>query len=115
MSVGMLLAGEGVTKDSYTQVTEKMFGTYPMREEQSPEGLVLHTAGQSDQGWYIYDIWESQERFQRFVESQLGLDRARIPATIRLTRGRDIAAACGQLAAPPKQRAGSGPKVHVPT
>ena len=27
------------------------------------------------------------------------LDRARIPATVRLTRGREIAAACGQLAA----------------
>ena len=27
------------------------------------------------------------------------LDKARLPATIRLTRGRDIAAACGQLAA----------------
>ncbi len=27
------------------------------------------------------------------------LDRARIPNTVRLTRGRDIAAACGQLAA----------------
>jgi 23S rRNA (adenine2503-C2)-methyltransferase len=27
------------------------------------------------------------------------LDRARQPATVRLTRGRDIAAACGQLAA----------------
>jgi 23S rRNA (adenine2503-C2)-methyltransferase len=27
------------------------------------------------------------------------LDHARIPATVRLTRGRDIAAACGQLAA----------------
>jgi 23S rRNA (adenine2503-C2)-methyltransferase len=27
------------------------------------------------------------------------LDRARVPATVRLTRGRDIAAACGQLAA----------------
>jgi 23S rRNA (adenine2503-C2)-methyltransferase len=27
------------------------------------------------------------------------LDRARVPATIRLTRGREIAAACGQLAA----------------
>jgi 23S rRNA (adenine2503-C2)-methyltransferase len=27
------------------------------------------------------------------------LDRARIPATVRLTRGRDIAAACGQLGA----------------
>ncbi len=27
------------------------------------------------------------------------LDRARLPATVRLTRGREIAAACGQLAA----------------
>jgi len=34
------------------------------------------------------------------------LDRARIPATVRLTRGRDIAAACGQLAAAPKVLAG---------
>ncbi len=32
------------------------------------------------------------------------LDRARVPATVRLTRGRDIAAACGQLAAPPRSR-----------
>jgi 23S rRNA (adenine2503-C2)-methyltransferase len=30
------------------------------------------------------------------------LDRARIPATVRLTRGRDIEAACGQLAAAPR-------------
>jgi 23S rRNA (adenine2503-C2)-methyltransferase len=34
------------------------------------------------------------------------LDRARVPATVRLTRGRDIEAACGQLAAAPRaQRA----------
>ncbi len=33
------------------------------------------------------------------------LDRARLPATVRLTRGRDIAAACGQLAAEPRPRA----------
>ena len=33
------------------------------------------------------------------------LDEARLPATVRLTRGRDIAAACGQLAAEPRQRA----------
>jgi 23S rRNA (adenine2503-C2)-methyltransferase len=32
------------------------------------------------------------------------LDRAGIPATVRLTRGRDIAAACGQLAADPRPR-----------
>jgi 23S rRNA (adenine2503-C2)-methyltransferase len=32
------------------------------------------------------------------------LDRAHVPATVRLTRGRDIEAACGQLAAAPKPR-----------
>jgi 23S rRNA (adenine2503-C2)-methyltransferase len=35
------------------------------------------------------------------------LDRAHVPATVRLTRGRDIEAACGQLASAPKSRAAS--------
>ena len=33
------------------------------------------------------------------AEFKAVLDRARLPSTVRLTRGRDIAAACGQLAA----------------
>jgi hypothetical protein len=72
MAVGMLLAGEGITAESYRQLTEAMFGNYPMREDQSPDGLIVHTAGQSDQGWYIYDLWESQDHFQRFVADKLG-------------------------------------------
>jgi 23S rRNA (adenine2503-C2)-methyltransferase len=32
------------------------------------------------------------------------LDRAHVPSTVRLTRGRDIAAACGQLATAPRSR-----------
>ena len=41
---------------------------------------------------------------------QAELDAARVPSTVRLTRGRDIAAACGQLAAPtrPRRRAAAG-------
>jgi 23S rRNA (adenine2503-C2)-methyltransferase len=35
------------------------------------------------------------------------LDRAHVPATVRLTRGRDIAAACGQLASSPRGRRGA--------
>jgi len=38
----------------------------------------------------------SRDAIARF---KVVLDRARIPATVRLTRGRDIEAACGQLAA----------------
>jgi hypothetical protein len=60
-----------VTEASYKQLTEAMFGSYPMRQDQSPEGLLVHTAGPGDQGWYIYDIWESPEHFQRFAEEKL--------------------------------------------
>jgi 23S rRNA (adenine2503-C2)-methyltransferase len=38
----------------------------------------------------------SRETIARFKSV---LDQARVPSTVRLTRGRDIAAACGQLAA----------------
>jgi hypothetical protein len=71
MAVGMLLAGEGVTEESYKQLSEKMFGSFPMPEDQAPDGCLIHTAGQGEQGWYIYDVWESQEHFQRFVEGKL--------------------------------------------
>jgi 23S rRNA (adenine2503-C2)-methyltransferase len=43
----------------------------------------------------MYD-GSSRERIGAF---KAVLDKARLPATVRLTRGRDIAAACGQLAA----------------
>jgi 23S rRNA (adenine2503-C2)-methyltransferase len=43
----------------------------------------------------------SRERIAAFKAQ---LDRAHVPATVRLTRGRDIEAACGQLAAAPKTR-----------
>ena len=37
------------------------------------------------------------------------LEQARVPVTVRLTRGRDIEAACGQLAAAPKPRRDAAP------
>jgi 23S rRNA (adenine2503-C2)-methyltransferase len=43
----------------------------------------------------------SRERISAF---KAALDRAHVPATVRLTRGRDIEAACGQLAAAPRAR-----------
>jgi hypothetical protein len=72
MAVGMLLAGELVTRDTYVKVTEKIFGAFPMRSDQAPEGLILHTAGETSDGFYIYDVWESKEHFQRFNEAQVG-------------------------------------------
>jgi 23S rRNA (adenine2503-C2)-methyltransferase len=49
----------------------------------------------------MYD-GSSRKAIDAFRET---LVRAGVPATVRLTRGRDIAAACGQLAASPRGRA----------
>ena len=43
-------------------------------------------------------MYEGSSR-DAIAEFKAVLDRARLPSTVRLTRGRDIAAACGQLAA----------------
>ncbi|TML07360.1 MAG: hypothetical protein E6F94_12460 [Actinobacteria bacterium] len=71
MAVGMLQMMQGVTKQQYDQVNEAMFGQSPPSADQVPEGLIIHTAGPTDNGWYIYDVWESREAFQRFVDDQL--------------------------------------------
>ena len=72
MAVGILQIVQGGTKEQYDQVNEAMFGQSPPSPDQVPEGLIIHSAGPTDGGWYIYDIWESREAFQRFMERQLG-------------------------------------------
>jgi len=73
MAVGILTAAPEFTKQIYDNVTEKMYGhTAPMRDDEAPEGLIVHSAGQGDSGHYVYDIWESREAFQRFMDEKLG-------------------------------------------
>ena len=71
MAVAMLLSGEGFTRDVYVALTEKMFGSYPMPADRAPEGLITHTAGQSEHGWYVYDLWRSREDFDQFFKNMI--------------------------------------------
>jgi hypothetical protein len=71
MAVGMLQAWEGFTKEMYEDVSNKVFGHTPMQDSDAPEGLIVHSAGQGQGGWYVYDIWESREAFQRFMDEKL--------------------------------------------
>jgi len=73
MAVGILTAAPEFTKQIYDDVTEKMYGhPSPVREDEAPEGLIVHSAGQGEQGYYVYDLWESREAFDRFMEEKLG-------------------------------------------
>jgi 23S rRNA (adenine2503-C2)-methyltransferase len=53
-------------------------------------------------------LYEGSSR-DRIAAFRNELERARVPVTVRLTRGRDIEAACGQLVAVPRVRRRSAP------
>ena len=71
MAIGVLISLPGIKQQQYEQVTAKIFGQYPMDPGQSPDGLIVHSAGPTPDGWYVYDIWESTEQFQRFGEERV--------------------------------------------
>jgi hypothetical protein len=72
MAVGILQMIPGGTKEQYDQVNQELFGQPTPPLDQLPEGLIMHSAGPAEGGWYIYDVWESKEDFERFVEGPLG-------------------------------------------
>jgi hypothetical protein len=71
MAVGVRSTLPGVTQKQYEQVTKKVFGQYPPDSSRAPDGLIVHSAGPSPDGWYIYDIWETPEDFKRFGQEKL--------------------------------------------
>ena len=45
-----------------------------------PDGLILHAAGRTDEGFRIIEVWESEEAWRRFAER---LDRPSAPTFVR--------------------------------
>ena len=50
----------------YQGVNEKM--NFP---EEPIDGLIVHTAGDTPDGFRILDVWESQDHFDRFFQGKL--------------------------------------------
>jgi 23S rRNA (adenine2503-C2)-methyltransferase len=63
-----------------------------------PDGFKVNLIPYNPTGLYAGSSRDAIAAFRTVLE------RARVPVTVRLTRGRDIAAACGQLAAAPRGR-----------
>jgi hypothetical protein len=62
-------------------------------ERSNPDGLILHAAGRTDEGFRIIEVWESEEAWRRFAERR---DRPSAPRFIRelqpthLVLGREV-------------------------
>jgi hypothetical protein len=66
MPTAMLMRWPGVTLDQYDEARTKV-----RWEEDTPTGAIFHAAGQDGDDMRVFDIWESAEDFQRFVEERL--------------------------------------------
>lgn len=68
MAVGMLLQIPGGTQEMYDSFNREM----SMSPDTLPDGLISHYAGPSDDGWLVFDVWESRDQFERFAQERLG-------------------------------------------
>ena len=73
MATVMLMHWPEVTKEQYEQVRNDV-----KWETDVPAGAKFHTAWFADDGLHVFDLWDSPQDFQNFVNTRLG------PATQRI-------------------------------
>jgi hypothetical protein len=64
--VVMSMRWTGVTPEQYEEAREVVNW-----EGDVPDGAVLHVAAFDEDGIRVTDVWESEDQFNRFVESRL--------------------------------------------
>ena len=55
----------GMTADQYDRVVQELEAS----DAGSPEGRTFHVAAPTDTGWFVVDVWESEEHFDRFGQT----------------------------------------------
>ncbi len=72
MAAGLILEFDGVGLEEYQAVNELLGVDMASGEGDWPEGLLFHAGGAKPGGWVVYEVWESPEAQQRFMEARLG-------------------------------------------
>jgi hypothetical protein len=60
--------GKIPSREVYESVNESMFGS---KKPQMIDGLIIHTAGDGPDGFYVVDVWESREAFDTFMNERV--------------------------------------------
>lgn len=67
MAIAFLLDNPGGTEEAYRKMNRQMFGGQEGPDEM-PQGLIIHTAGPTETGFRLFDVWESREDLDRFIK-----------------------------------------------
>jgi hypothetical protein len=80
MAAGLILQfPASVREQEYDAVNSQLRFDPRTGEGDWPAGLQSHSAGASDDGWVVTEIWESKEAQAAFMESQLGAALSGLP------------------------------------
>jgi hypothetical protein len=69
--VPTVIVFEGATREQYEESVRKLTGKDRLDSpaDWPVEGLLVHTAGEGQNGFRVVDVWESEEAFGRFGET----------------------------------------------
>jgi hypothetical protein len=72
MAAGLLLEFDGMGREQYDAVNERLGIDQETGAGDWPEGLLFHAGGAKPGGWVVFEVWASQEDQQRFMDARLG-------------------------------------------
>lgn len=71
MAIVLVHQGPSLTQERYEEAVKRVSGGKSRLESPADwpvEGLLVHVAGQSEDGFRVVDVWESEEAAARFGE-----------------------------------------------
>lgn len=71
MTVVLIHHGPSFTREKYEEIVRKLTGGKSRMESLSDwpvDGLLMHVAGDSPQGFRVVDVWQSEDACNRFGE-----------------------------------------------
>ena len=72
MAQGLILEFDGVGQEQYDAVNRRL-GIDPQDGQGDwPAGLIFHAGGAKAGGWVVFEVWESQQAQEQFMNERLG-------------------------------------------
>ena len=88
MAVGVILEFEGVSKDQYDAVNDKLGIDINAGTGEWPKGILTHAGGVTDGGGFVVvETWDSKDSQEAWITGRLGkaLGEVGVPAPVRVT------------------------------
>jgi hypothetical protein len=72
MAEGLILEFDGVGIDEYAAVNGRLGIDMASGQGDWPAGLLYHAGGAKPGGWVVFEVWDSKDAQERFMNDRLG-------------------------------------------